>query len=215
MTTRVSVDSNVGEVIDSINDVKHDLRYELKKRVGAAMDVLWQDARQYVKKDPDTTSHLMNAVKRDESTTGGTLTFRVRADMTMAPYASIVEFGSGSRTGIPYKGGNSIPASWPDVGSSMPKDMPYESPDINHKMTNPAQTEGYPKFYGFVKHIEEWMRAKPVAPESGSYFISAAYIASAIIRRGQHAHPFLRPAWFDNRLEIKQSAKTALDKATE
>lgn len=214
MTTRIDVTHNVGDVIESINDVKHDIKRELRKKVGAIMTVLKMDARTYVRDDPETSGQLRRAIGEDSDTSGLELEWTVGVDLQQAAYAAIVEFGSGMRTEIPHPTGNRVPPSWPSMGSAVPTGYPYESPDIEHNEDVPHDTSGYPNFYGFVKHIEEWMREKNLEPYTGSYFVSAAYIASTIVKRGTHAHPYLRPAWFDNELEIKRAAKNALRSAS-
>jgi hypothetical protein len=213
MTTRLSVEHNVGSVIASVEDIENDLRSELRKRVGAAMDILQSDVRNYVLDDPNTTTNLLRAIKQDESTSRTELGWSVYADLDSAAYAAIVEYGSGSRTNIPFSRGNRLPPAWPSIGSSVPVGFPYESPDMDYNEENPPNTQGYPDFYGFVKGIEEWMRTKPVSPMTGDYFISAAFIAEAIIERGNYAHPYLRPAWFQNELLIKRAGKNAVRNA--
>lgn len=210
----VSVDSNIGEVIGSVEDVQDDLHHEFQKRLSAAMRVLWADARQYVLDDPHTTGDLFSAVQNDSEIGGSELEFSVHVDLGMASYASIVEFGSGTRTELAWRGNDGIPGTWPDEGSSYPPGYPYESPDIDYNRLNPANTKGFPKFYGFTKYIQEWMEAKGLRPRTGSTFVSAAMIASTIIDRGQYAHPYLRPAWFENELKIKRAARHALRNAT-
>lgn len=208
-SVRVGFSSNIEEVIQSVDDVKDDLRYEMRKRVGAAMLALKADVTNYIVQDPDYTGQLLSALSHDETVDEEALEFVVGVDMDEAPYAAIVELGSGKRTNIPYKGSQKA-TSPPD---EKPIDYPFSSPDIPYNEDNPADTAGYPKFYGFVKHIEEWMRNKPVSPHTGSYFFSAVKIAETIIRRGNYAHPYLRPAWFDNELQIKKAAKNAVRNA--
>ena len=215
MSVKFGMDSNIESVVASIDEVKDDLRHELKKRVGAAMRVMWADARHYVLADPNVSGQLFSAIQRDSDIGVEELDFRVYADLGLASYASIVEFGSGSRTNIPHGSGNSVPGTWPSTGSAVPVGFPYESPDIDYNEESPPQTKGNPEFYGFVKHIEQWMRAKEsVEPYTGNYFVSAAFIAASIIERGNFAHPFLRPAWFDNELKIKRAARNAVRNAT-
>lgn len=209
----LQIEHNVGSVISSVEDVQSDLDRELEKRVGAAMRVLWADARQYVLNDPNTSGALFRSIKNDSDTAGTELTWRVYTDPKLAAYAAVVEFGSGKRTNIPYKKGNNVPVGWPSIGSSVPMGFPFESPDIDYNDDNPVNTEGHPTFYGFVKYIEEWMKEKPIDPHTGDFFTSAALIAATIVDRGNFAHPFLRPAWFDNELQIKRAAKNALRNA--
>jgi hypothetical protein len=210
MTVRVSVDSNVGSVIRSIDDVKDDLRHEIRKRVGAAMRVLWADAKQYVLDDPHYGGDLFRALQNESDTSGTELSFRVYTDARVAAHAAIVEYGSGARSNVAYDTAEQVP---PGTEDSVPPGYPFESPDIDFNERNPINTEGYPSFYGFTKYIEEWMRTKPVKPMTGDYFASAALIAATIVEKGNYAHPFLRPAWFDNELKIKRAARHAVRNA--
>lgn len=211
MSTRLTITSNADSVISDIEDVKGDIRHEFRKRVGAAMRVLWADARQYVLNDPHHTGDLFQSIRNDSDTGGRKLSFRVFADMRRAEHAAIVEFGSGSRSNVPYDTSAMVPPDGP--GSARPIGYPFEAPDIDYNEDNPLNTSNSPTFYGFVKHIEEWMRTKPVTPLTGDYFASAALIASTIIERGTYAHPYLRPAWFDNELAVKRAARNALRNA--
>jgi hypothetical protein len=204
----VSIDHNVPQVVASVDDVKDDLRKELHKRVGAAMDVLFQDARQYVLQDPDVSGQLFRAIQQETDH----LEWAVTVDMGLAAYAAIVEFGSGRRTNEPYSGATARGLGV-GPGSAVPAGFPFESPDIDYDEQDPTNTAGNPTFYGFVKYIEEWMREKPVQPQLGDYFVSAAYIAASIVEQGNYAHPYLRPAWFDNELQIKRAARNALKNA--
>jgi hypothetical protein len=196
----VGIDHNVEAVMSSIEDVQSDLDDELQKRVGAAMRVLWADARQYVLNDPNTTGSLFRSIKNDSDTTGMEMQWRVYTDPKLAAYAAVVEFGSGKRTNIPYKKGNNVPLGWPSESSSTPTGYPFDT----------ASEQSVPIIAG---HIQNWMMEKGVQPELGSIQASAWAIAATIVDRGQLAHPFLRPAWFDNELEIKRAAKNALRNA--
>lgn len=211
---RVGLSSNIEDVIDSVDDVKDDLRYEMRKRVGKAMLVLWADARQYVLDDPNHTGQLFKAIQNDESVSNEMLTFSVYADLGMAPYAAITEFGSGQRSNKPYPKGNNLPGSWTKGSGAKALGYPFESPDIDYNTDNPFDMEDFPDFYGFVQYIKEWMATKPVAPERGNEHAAATFIARAIIEKGNYAHPYLRPAWFDNELKVKQAARNAVRSAT-
>lgn len=206
MTTRVNFSHNVDDVVSGIDDVKDDLRSEMRKRVGAAMNVLWQDVRANIRHDPHVTGRLLRSIQRNTDVGGTELEFTVGVRGKMIDYAAIVEYGSGQRT-------NNAPmvanlAEW-----DYPPSFPYESPDIDYNSKNPANTEGFPKFYGFTKYIQAWMEEKPLVPKSGDYFVSAAYIAATIIEKGNFAHPYLRPAWFRQEPNIKRAAKHAVKRA--
>ena len=206
MTTRVNLSHNVDDVISGIDDVKDDLRAELRKRLGAAMNVLWQDVRANIRHDPHNTGNLLRSIQRHTNVGYDELEFTVGVRGKMVDYAAIVEYGSGERT-------NNAPmvanlAEW-----DYPPNFPYESPDIDYNQDNPIDTEGFPKFFGFLKHIETWMKSKPIKPDYGNYFVSAAYIAATIIEKGNFAHPYLRPAWFRQEPNIKQAAKHAVKRA--
>jgi hypothetical protein len=205
----VSIDHNVPQVVTSVDDVKDDLRKELHKRVGAAMDMLYRDAAHYILDDADWSGQLYHALSQDTDD----LEWSVGVDMGLAEYAAIVEFGSGKRTNLAHEDSAKHGLQMGDSGSAVPVGFPFESPDIDYNDQDPTETEGYETFYGFVKYIEEWMRSKPVEPKLGDYFVSAAYIAASIVEQGNYAHPYLRPAWFDNEYEIRRAARNALKNA--
>jgi len=184
--------SNIDGVIDSVDDVKDDLRGEMRKRVDAAMRVLWADVKQYVLDDPHASGNLFSAIRRDRNG----LEFSVYVDGPDAPYGAIVEYGSGPRSEVAGPG-----AVWRGTGSNRPAEYPFDAPDINN-------------MDGFAYYIEQWMRQKGITPEYGSYQASAVAIAKTIDDRGTYAHPYMRPAWFDNELKIKKAARNALRSAT-
>lgn len=191
----LGVSHNVGSVISDIEDVKDDLRHEMRKRVGAAMRVVWADAKQYVLNDPHASGDLFTALQNESDTTGDELEFRVYTDAAIAPYAAIVEFGSGSRT----------ENEWPAAPSTKPPEeypsqFPFNAPDIDN-------------LSGFAFYIEQWMRTKGITPKYDSYRASALAIAKTIKDRGTYAHPYLRPAWFDNELQVKKAARNAVRNA--
>lgn len=192
---QVGISHNIASVISDIDDVKDDLRYEMRKRVGAAMRVVWADAKQYVLADPHTTGNLFSALQRDMDTTGKQLEFSVYTDASIAPYAAIVEFGSGRRSDVGFRG--SAKALPPE---EYPPQYPFDAPDIDN-------------LSGFAYFIEQWMRKKGVTPKYDSFRASALAIAKVINDRGNYAHPYLRPAWFDNELQVKRAARNAVRNA--
>lgn len=201
------VNSNIDSVIESVDDVEDDLRYEMRKRVGDAMRLLESRAKKYVMEDSNHRGGLVDSIRRSEYTTDENIEFKVSAH---APYAAIVEYGSGKRTNRPWKGSRTPPPT----EMSTPSDFPYSSPDIDYNESNPYNLSGKKNFAGFVGHIEEWMATKPVTPESGDMFTSAVAIAKAIVDKGNLAHPFMRPAWFDTELRVRKAAKNAVKNAT-
>lgn len=192
---QVGISHNISTVIADIDDVKNDLRNEMRKRVGSAMAVLQADVSTYIINDPHTTGQLLRSIGRESDTAGDTLEFMVYTDPKIAPYAAIVEFGSGTNTNVSWRG--SAKAEPPD---QYPPDYPFSSPDIQN-------------YSGFAYYIEEWMREKGVTPKYDSYRASALAITKAIDQRGNYAHPYMRPAWFDNELLIKRAARNALRNA--
>jgi hypothetical protein len=213
MTTTIDVTSNMSHVLRSITDLKRDLKKEMRKRVGAAMRVLLNDVRHYIAIDPMSSGGLLRATTLEKELGDEMLEYAITVDGEKAPYAAMVEFGSGSRTERPFAGGNKPPAAWPDSGSAVPKDYPFESPDIEHNVDDPTSTQNS-EFWWFQQLIEDWMKTKPVTPLSGNIYISSVYIASEIIQKGNYAHPYLRPAYFDNELKLKRAAKNAVRNAT-
>lgn len=193
-TARVGISHNTDTVISDIDDVKDDIRYEMRKRVGAAMRVLWADAKQYILSDPHTTGQLFSALQHDSDTSGEKLEFSVYTDASIAPYAAIVEFGSGRNSDIAWRG--SAKAGNADM---YPPGYPFDAPDIKN-------------LDGFAYYIEQWMRAKGITPQYG-YEASSFAIANSIKDHGNYAHPYIRPAWFDNELKVKRAARNALKNA--
>jgi hypothetical protein len=206
MTVKVGVSSNIDSVIKSVDDVQDDVQSEFRRKVSNAVRVMWKDALGYIASDPHVSGELMQNTEFTESIDSTSMEFAVEVNRRRSEYAAVVEFGSGLKTNKPFEGSEPIP---PDMYDSVPSDFPYESPDIPYNTDDPSDTQGYEKFYGFTKYIEEWMRTKPLTPKSGNYFVSAAYIAAEIIEKGNYAHPFLRPAYFDNELLIKEAAENA------
>jgi len=123
--------------------------------------------------------------------------------MGVVPYAGIVEYGSGDRARRPFKTSKAF-YSMARESSSRPPDWPYDAPDVSEDNIS-----------GFAYYIEQWMRNKTgMQPETGSYRLSALKIAKTIIDAGTFAHPYLRPAYFDNEKFIKRAAKHAVTNAT-
>ena len=193
----IGISHNIDQVISDIDDVKDDLRDEMRKRVGAAMAVLQADAAAYILGDPHVTGQLFSALKGESTTGRSELEFRVYTDASIAPYAAVVEFGSGPNSNISWKGSRQMP---PPDADDTPPGYPFSAPDIDN-------------ISGFAYYIEQWMKKKGVPPKYDSYRASALAIAKAIDQHGNYAHPYLRPAWFDNELQIKKAARNAVRNA--
>jgi HK97 gp10 family phage protein len=194
---------NISDVISDIDDVQSDLRRNVRRYVGAAMKVMRDDAIQYIIQDPNARGQLLQSLSLEEQN----LVFRVG---TNVPYAPIVEFGSGKKGAkaaqMEYQYGNQVPPEWPSESSSVPPQFPFDAPDI-------PNNRGNPKFNAFVSHIADWMTEKGIRPETGDKWFSATLIAEEIIANGTHPHPFLRPAFYDNRRAVTAAARTAVSQS--
>jgi hypothetical protein len=146
MGATVSFSHNVGDVIGDIEDVKDDIRHEMKKRVGAVMRVVWADAKQYVLDDPQASGDLFRSLQMDADDSREEMSFRVYNDMNIAPYAAIVEYGSGARRKEPFEESKAFPAF--TDSSQKPPGWPYRAPDIDN-------------IEGFAWHLSEWTKNKP------------------------------------------------------
>jgi hypothetical protein len=206
----ITIQSNIHDVIDSVDDVADDLAKEVNKRVRRVMRALKQRAVQYVRNDADYTGKLAWSIHTDHDGEPPEMQFKVATDANIAPHAAIVEYGTGSRTNDPWIG-SEVP---PPIDLQQPPEFPYDAPSIDYNDEDPFDFSGYPSFAGFVGYIEEWMQKKGVAPNTGDLFTSAVLIARTIIERGNHAHPYLRPAWFDMRLRLEKSVQNAVRSAT-
>lgn len=210
MTTTISVTSNIDDVIADVDNVKDDIIKEMKRRVGRAVSMLERRARSYVRKDAHYTGSLHRSINTRERLGGEDhLVFNVHTDPERAPYAAIVEFGSGST----YEEFSESAYGGAPSTFETPPSYPFETPDIAYNKDDPYDTTGYGSFAGFVGHLEEWMKKKGITPKSGDYFTSAVGVAVQIIEQGSLAHPFMRPAWFDSELKIRKAARNALKNA--
>ena len=209
---KLTVESNIDDVIDSIDDVQDDIRSELRKRVGRAMAILRQRVKLYIQKDADWKGNLHKSIKKQETVVDDqTLSFSVYTDATIAPYAALVEYGTGNKGNPTQTRAES--ASVTGEMSRKPVDYPYDSPSIPLNEENPTDVSGYPAFAGLVSTIQEWMTTKGISPNKGSTFVSAVFISKEIIENGTYGHPFMRPAWFETELQIKKAASNALRNA--
>lgn len=196
----VNIQDNVEDVIE---DIERKVKGELRRMVAsieAILDIVRSDAKRYVKQDAELSGQLRQSIKmsRTKLSTGKTR-LKVGVRGSMAPYAAIVELGTGNKTleTTEKASSQSVPNRKMD---NPPKDFPFSSPNIEPDRRNAT-------FLGFVGHIEDWMREKGIKPEKPSYRASAMAIAHEIVTEGSYAHPYLRPAYFEHELEIRQVAR--------
>lgn len=200
MSVTISLEDNVEDVIKDIEtEVKNEIR-RLHGVVQGVLDVVRGDARRYIRQDAELSGQLRSAlrIKRYERE-GENARHVVGVRGSMAPYAAIVELGTGNKT---LETTEKAPSQ--DVPNremdDKPTGFPFDSSDINPDKRNPT-------FTAFAGHIEDWMKEKGIQPEKPSYRASAFAIAYEIITEGTYAHPFLRPAWFEHELELRQAAR--------
>jgi HK97 gp10 family phage protein len=193
--------SNIHSVIKDIEDVKKDVH---RKPYNAAIDemaALQSVIVANVAEDASWTGQLSNAIKShgvDTEDSGHSFRVAVGVDTTIAPYAGVVEFGSGSR--LNKSSAFSLPAPTPDT-YPYSDGYPYESPS--------GVSEG------LLDDLEEWVKTKPVVPKKDSDGPEelAQKIAHTIVEKGTYAHPFLRPAWFNHSRIIKQTIRMMVRRA--
>lgn len=193
--------SNVEDVIGDIEDVKDDLHDNIENAGRASMGRVLFDALGYIQKDAEWRGLLRKSMSLSVDDRGEELVFNVHTDADTAPYAPFVEFGTGSHTNqLSGASASTYPAEWPDTGSAVPIGFPYSAPEMGP---------------GLVASIIEWVETKPILPEKEDMTQQelGAVIAAQIANEGTYAHPFIRPAWFDNELIVKQSMKVAVRKA--
>lgn len=199
---RINIDHNVGDLLKDIGKVKGKLR-QIPDRVERAMKIVKADARLFIRQDADFSGQLKRAIGVSKERRGrGKYKVSVHTDAEKAPYAPLIEYGSGARSNIPYEGSQPVP---PETLSRSLHDPKFEAPDID--------MEG-PQFWAFAGYIEEWMREKPVEPELGSFQESSVAIAQKIIEKGQYAHPYMRPAWAQNEDNVRRAARKQVRRAT-
>lgn len=193
---------NVEQVAADIEDVKDDLHDNVENAGRSAMNNVLFDAIGYVEADADWTGRLRKSLSLSVTDRGDQIEFNVHTDADLAPHAPFVEFGTGSKGGKTTFKANSafIPASWPDTGSAVPVGFPYSAPGMHP---------------GLVESIIDWVETKPITPRNGDMSDEQLgyVIAAEIAEEGTYAHPFLRPAWFDNELVVEDSMKTAVRNA--
>lgn len=192
--------SNIGDVIGDVEDVKNDLEQNILTKMHDAMRELLDTALHHVDEDSDWTGGLKASIRRHgvntEWSDDDTIKFTVGTDKNIAPYAPLVEFGTGERGKSGRSAPGAISAGKPD---SYPAGYPYDSPDVEPEK--------------LVGAIYEWVETKPVTPEKATMWDTAMAITRAIIAVGTYAHPFLRPAWFKNKLKLKRAARKAVRKS--
>jgi hypothetical protein len=207
MTVKVSLDHNIGSVISDVDDVKSDLR-DVFRTVRRALSIAAEDARMYVRADADWRGRLRRAIGvESDARDRGKQRYELGADPEIAPWAVLIEYGTGTHTDQTQGASVAPPGDFQD-----PPGKPYETPDIDYNEESLMDFEGFGGFFGFTKTIQEWMETKPVEPEFDP-FVSAALIARQIIEEGQYAHPFLRPAWFHNEKRVRRAARNQIRRA--
>jgi len=186
--------SNIDAVIDSIDDVKDELPRRMATRLRRAQQDMYADVLRNVIQDPEASGQLRRAIEKDAVLDGTEMEFTVSANLLRAPYAAVVEFGSGNRTDKPHKGSKIVP---PPSLEHQPPDYPYDSPDIDN-------------ISGFAYYIEQWMKKKNITPRYG-FRGSALAIAETIIEQGTYAHSYLRSAFYQNEHNIRSEARKAVE----
>jgi hypothetical protein len=206
-TVRIDLEHNVEDVIEDIEtEVKQELE-RLPGAVEAVLDLVRADARRYVKQDAELSGQLRQAIRlRKRRVEENRWRLTVGVGNNMADYAAIVELGTGDNTLTTTEKAPSkdVPNREMD---RPPADFPFNSPNIRPEKDNPT-------FLAFAGHIEDWMREKGIKPEKGSYAESSFAIAHEIIMNGNYAHPYLRPAWFERELDVRQTARSVVREAT-
>lgn len=194
--------SNVNQVISDIEDVKHDLKRNIPTHVSAAMEKLLGTAIMHIEEDANWRGNLASSVRSHgvdvEPTGDGSYEVTVGTDSDIAPYAPFIEFGTGSRSEQSGPGAVRFPPF--GRGDAVPVGYPYDSPTMSE---------------GLVAEIIEWVESKPIVPKEDdmSQKELGSVIAASIAKKGTYAHPFLRPAWFKHKLNIKRAARKAVKKS--
>lgn len=185
--------SNVDAVIADIEDTKEDLENYLRHEVRTAMEVVETDARILIESDADWQGNLARSLSTDSSFEDGRISVSVSTGTGLAPYAPFVEFGTGSRT---EQHARVFRGTTPE---RYPPGFPYKAPDMSP---------------GMIASIVEWVETKPIIPRNDITEKQLGYqIAATIAKKGTYAHPFMRPAWFQNELQVRQAARNAIRKA--
>lgn len=192
---------NIDAVIEDVDDVKEELDRNLRASLTTEMEALLATAIMHVENDADWRGNLITALQRDgvEHNRRGAYewSLKVGPDGEIAPYAPIVEFGSGDRSD--KKGPGAI---LPQRPHEYPIQYPYQSPSY--------VTEE------LVDNLAEWVKSKPITPKEGDPTPEelGLRIARSIVANGTYAHPYLRPAYRKHRRPLQQAARTAVKKAT-
>lgn len=195
--------SNVNSVIGDIEDVKSDLKRKVPTHIAAAMEELLGTAITHVAKDARWKGNLTASLRAHGVQVtpegDGRYEITVGTDADIAPYAPFIEFGTGSRSEKSGPGSQRFP-TW-GVGDSAPAGYPYDAPNVNPET--------------LYHDILEWVETKPITPkeDGDSEEDVAMKIASVIVEKGTFAHPFLRPAWFKHRMQVKKAARKAVKKS--
>lgn len=196
MTTKIHLSHNIDAVKRDIEDVIDEL-HDVHRAVRGVMDLVRSEARSLVAADADWKGRLRKSIKLDTDSISSTEDrVRVYADSDIASWAPFVEFGTGSRTG--ETDGSSARFYSESRLDGQPIGYPFDSPD------GPSSN--------LVGPILEWVQTKPII-SSQPAIVVARKIAKTIVDVGTYAHPFLRPAWFQQERQIKRAAKQAVKDA--
>lgn len=192
--------SNIDDVIADVEQAKDDLHDNIERAGRSSMGSVLFSAMGYVEADASWRGNLRKSLSLSVDDRGSELSFSVHTDPAIAPYAPFVEFGTGTHTNqITPRAPSVYPVEWPDEGSAVPVGFPYDSPAMGPNL---------------VQSIIDWVKTKPITPEADMSERQLGFVLAAqIVEEGTYAHPFLRPAWFDNELIVKSAIKTAIRKA--
>jgi len=184
---------NVQQVSSDIQSVKDDLK-KVYKDVRKSLDGYVKSRMiAYIKADPNASGTMKRAI-RSRHTDEGIGKDRVMLGISsgMAPYAPVVEFGAGERTGMVWRGNPNTPV----VPREWAPRLPFEEPEPSDRFYRRLQTWAFHK--GLDGDIED----------------AATRIMLTIAEKGRFAHPFFFPAWEEGRPVVKQAAREAVQRAT-
>lgn len=194
--------SNIDSVIDDVEDVGDELQSQLRRKVGVGVERMGGDVRANISDDPLFKGNLYGSVRVQSPIGGGKrMQWSVIVGGSKAPHAGVVEFGSGKKSDVTFINSNPIPIRWYQSETAQyPSEYQYDAPDIDK---------------GFLaSKIRRWMAVKGIPPKMDTLSASASAIASEIIENGTYAHPYLRPAFYQNELKILQNARNAVRRST-
>jgi len=169
--------SNIGNVIDDVNDTTDELRRGAKRVADDEGQEIKRRAIKYYTEDPEWLGRTKKAIRQQLRRQGnGIYDSSVYVNGLMAPHAKIAEMGSGHRGGEPH------PKSQEAARKSQYRgDHQYDAPSMSRELR---------------LSILAWVKTKPIYGE-GSDEELAGDIAATIAKEGTYQHPFIRPAWED------------------